>query len=100
VVGRGAFLHESGMVVAGLLKEPFTAESYVPELVGQKRDVVLGKKSGVASVDAKLRQMGIAVPSDALPAILTKIKEEAVRTKQPISDSRLRELVDASIISH
>jgi len=100
VVGRGAFSHESGMVVAGLLKEPFTAESYVPELVGQKRHVVLGKKSGVASVDAKLKQMGIVVPSDALPAILTKIKEEAVRTKRPISDSRLRELVDALVVLH
>jgi isopropylmalate/homocitrate/citramalate synthase len=92
VVGRGAFSHESGMVVAGLLKEPFTAESYVPELVGQKREVVLGKKSGVASVEAKLRQMGIAVPADALPGILTKIKEEAVRTKRPIDENRLREL--------
>ncbi|CUA90669.1 Isopropylmalate/homocitrate/citramalate synthases [Chelatococcus sambhunathii] len=99
VVGRGAFSHESGMVVAGLLKEPFTAESYVPELVGQKRDVVLGKKSGVASVDAKLKQMGIAVPSEVLPDILKKIKEEAVRTKRPVSDSRLRELVGASAVS-
>jgi len=96
VVGRGAFSHESGMVVAGLLKEPFTAESYVPELVGQKREVVLGKKSGVASVEAKLRQMGVAVPTDALPGILTKIKEEAVRTKRPVDDDWLRELVGAS----
>ncbi len=97
VVGRGAFSHESGMVVAGLLKEPFTAESYVPELVGQTRDVVLGKKSGVASVEAKLRQMGLAVPSEALPGILVKIKEEAVRTKRPIGESRLRELANAAL---
>jgi isopropylmalate/homocitrate/citramalate synthase len=96
VVGRGAFSHESGMVVAGLLKEPFTAESYVPELVGQKRDVVLGKKSGVASVSAKLEQLGIAVPADTLPILLTQIKEEAVRTKRPISEGRLRELADVA----
>jgi isopropylmalate/homocitrate/citramalate synthase len=96
VVGRGAFSHESGMVVAGLLKEPFTAESYIPELVGQKRDVVLGKKSGVASVSAKLEQLGIAVPADTLPVLLTQIKEEAVRTKRPISEGRLRELADVA----
>jgi isopropylmalate/homocitrate/citramalate synthase len=95
VVGRGAFSHESGMVVAGLLKEPFTAESYVPELVGQKRDVVLGKKSGIASVEAKLKQMGLSVPAEALPGILVKIKEEAVRTKHPIGEDRLRELAEA-----
>lgn len=97
VVGRGAFAHESGMVVAGLLKEPFTAESYVPELVGQKRDVVLGKKSGVASVEAKLKQMGVTVPAEALPSILIKIKEEAVRTKRPIGEGRLHELVRATL---
>lgn len=100
VVGRGAFSHESGMVVAGLLKEPFTAESYVPELVGQKRDVILGKKSGIASVEAKLGEMGIAVPPEALPGILTKIKEEAVRTKRPIGEVRLRELVTATVAAH
>jgi isopropylmalate/homocitrate/citramalate synthase len=50
VVGRGAFAHEAGMVVAGLLKDPFTAEDYSPELVGQRRRIVLGKKSGLVSV--------------------------------------------------
>jgi isopropylmalate/homocitrate/citramalate synthase len=96
VVGRGAFSHESGMVVAGLLKEPFTAESYVPELVGQRREVVLGKKSGIASVEAKLKQMGLDVSSDALPGILAKIKEEAVKTKRPVGESRLREFASAA----
>jgi isopropylmalate/homocitrate/citramalate synthase len=96
VVGRGAFSHESGMVVAGMLKEPFTAESYVPELVGQKREVVLGKKSGIASVEAKLKQMGIDVSSETLPGILAKIKEEAVKTKRPVGDSRLREFASAA----
>ncbi|MFM0641108.1 homocitrate synthase [Paraburkholderia metrosideri] len=96
VVGRGAFAHESGMVVAGLLKDPFTAESYVPELVGQSRRVVLGKKSGVTSVEAKLAALGLTVPTDQIPAILASIKAEALRTKRPIDDDRLRALVEAA----
>jgi len=99
VVGRGAFAHESGMVVAGLLKEPFTAESYAPELVGQMREVVLGKKSGVASVEARLRQLGITVPDEALPGIVAKVKEEAIKTKRPIGESRLREFATAALAS-
>jgi isopropylmalate/homocitrate/citramalate synthase len=91
VVGRGAFAHESGMVVAGLLKDPFTAESYVPELVGQRREVVLGKKSGVTSVEAKLKQMNIGLPTEAVAAILNEVKLEAVRTRRPISEDKLRE---------
>lgn len=93
IVGRGAFAHEFGMVVAGLLKEPFTAESYVPALVGQTRRVVLGKKSGLASVEAKLKQLGITVTADAVPQILNRVKEEALKTKRPVEDERLRELV-------
>ena len=91
VVGRGAFAHESGMVVAGLLKDPFTAESYMPELVGQTREVVLGKKSGVASVEAKLKKMNINLPAEAIAAILHDIKLEAVRTKRPVGEAKLRE---------
>ena len=91
VVGRGAFAHESGMVVAGLLKDPFTAESYVPELVGQSREVVLGKKSGVTSVEAKLKELNIELPTEAMAAILNDIKREAVRTKRPIGEAKLRE---------
>lgn len=91
VVGRGAFAHESGMVVAGLLKDPFTAESYVPELVGQSREVVLGKKSGVASVEAKLKRMNIDLPAEAMAGILNDVKLEAVRTKRPVGEDKLRE---------
>ena len=99
VVGRGAFAHESGMVVAGLLKEPFTAESYAPELVGQMREVVLGKKSGVASVEARLKQLGITVPDEALPGIVAKVKDEAIKTKRPVGESRLREFATAALAS-
>ena len=99
VVGRGAFAHESGMVVAGLLKEPFTAESYVPELVGQIRQVILGKKSGVASVEAKLSLLGISVPAETLPVILAQVKDEAIKTKRPVGETRLREFAAAVLAS-
>lgn len=93
VVGRGAFAHESGMVVAGLLKEPFTAESYAPELVGQRREVMLGKKAGVASVQAKLGALGLSVAPEQLRRLVDEVKSEAVRTKRIISDTQLRDIV-------
>ena len=58
VVGSNAFAHETGMVVAGVLNDPFTAEPYAPELVGQTRTIVLGKKSGRTAVEFKMRQAG------------------------------------------
>ena len=92
IVGRGAFAHESGMVVAGLLKDSFTGESYVPELVGQKRSIVLGKKAGAASVKTKLDEIGLKASPDQVKAITEAVKAEAVTTKRFVSDDRLAAL--------
>ncbi len=95
VVGRGAFMHESGMVVAGLLKEPFTAECYRPELVGQKREIVIGKKAGVASVEAKLQETGLALPRDVIPRLVEAVKAAALRTKRPLGTEDFKKLVQS-----
>lgn len=44
VVGRNVFRHESGIHVDAVIEEPLTYEPYLPELVGQKRQLVLGKQ--------------------------------------------------------
>ena len=80
IVGRGAFAHEFGMVVAGLLKEPFTAESYVPALVGQDAPGRPSARSpGSPPWRPSSKQLGIAVTADAVPQILNKVKEEDSR---------------------
>ncbi|WJR77280.1 homocitrate synthase [Bradyrhizobium sp. NP1] len=88
VVGRNSFAHESGTVVAGVLKQPFTAEAYAPQLVGQIREIVLGKKSGAASIDLKLSQFGFSATDAQRQELLKRVKEEAIRTKSPVSDDR------------
>jgi len=95
VVGRNSFSHESGLVVAGLLRDPFTAESYDPRLVGQVRRIVVGKKSGRASVEAKLQQL---YPSDTCPeldvdALVERIKTQAIHLGRALEDDEVRELV-------
>jgi isopropylmalate/homocitrate/citramalate synthase len=87
VVGSGAFAHESGMVVASLLKNPFTAETYVPELVGQQRRIVFGKKTGAASVKAKLEELGISATPDQLLRLVERVKAQAVRTKRIVDEA-------------
>jgi isopropylmalate/homocitrate/citramalate synthase len=80
------------MVVAGLLKEPFTAECYRPELVGQKREIVIGKKAGVASVEAKLQELGLTLPKDDVPRLVEAVKASALRTKRPVGTNEFKEL--------
>ena len=96
VVGDNAFRHEAGMVVAGVLKEPFTAESYRPEIVGQSREILLGKKSGLVSVAHKLDVLGLTLAQEKHAPVLEEIKRIAVRERRPITDEEFRTLVQAA----
>jgi isopropylmalate/homocitrate/citramalate synthase len=93
IVGKNSFAHESGTVVAGLIKEPFAAEAYAPSLVGQTRQIVLGKKSGAASVDLKLSELGVSAREPQRNELLKRVKAEAIETKASISDTRFKEIV-------
>ena len=76
IVGKNVFRHESGIHVDAVIEEPLTYEPYSPELVGQKRQLVLGKHSGCRAVKAKLDECGLKVSKDKLCKIVEKVKEE------------------------
>ena len=67
VVGANAFAHESGIHQDGFLKNPLTYEILTPESVGLSGSTLtLGKLSGRAGFDERLRQLGIHVEPDEL----------------------------------
>ena len=77
------------MVVAALMKDPFAAECYVPELVGQKRQIVFGKKSGAAAIKGKLDELGLPMSETELRAMVDAVKAEALRVKRSLDDAEL-----------
>ncbi len=93
VVGEGAFAQEAGLVVSGWKESPFTAEAYLPELVGQKPSLLLGKKSGKDSIWVKLKERGITATDEKVLEILNLVKETAQKTKEPIGDSVFEDIV-------
>ena len=95
VVGANAFSHESGMSVAAVIKDPFTAEAYAPELVGQERKIVIGKMSGMASVEYKANQLGITVDPAHLPLLLEKVKSKSIRARRTLTDVEFLALCEA-----
>jgi isopropylmalate/homocitrate/citramalate synthase len=97
IVGKNSFAHESGTVVAGLLEQAFTAEAYAPHLVGQTRQIVLGKKSGSGSVDLKLSQLGFSANEEQRKDLLRRVKEEAVRNKAAITDAQFSALASLAL---
>jgi isopropylmalate/homocitrate/citramalate synthase len=93
VVGAGAFRHETGVAVHGLLTNPLATEPFLPELVGRTNEVVLGKKSGHHSVRFKLKELGIEASDEQVLKILERVKIESVKKKRAITDDELREIV-------
>jgi isopropylmalate/homocitrate/citramalate synthase len=93
VVGSNAFRHETGLTVAGVLNNPFVAEGYDPSMVGQKRSIALGKKSGTASVEQALAVYGFKATLEQTRDILGDVKQAAIDCERSITDEEFIEIV-------
>lgn len=74
-VGDNIFTHESGIHVAAILENPHTYEPILPELVGNKRNLVLGKHSGKHIIKQILDDHNIDANEKLVANITTQIKE-------------------------
>lgn len=97
IVGKAAFTHESGLVVTGVLKSTFTAETFAPELVGNTRSIILGKKTGRDPVKFKLKELRVEASEEQVEKIVQRVKERAVIKKAPVSDDEFKEIAQAII---
>lgn len=73
-VGEKAFAHKGGIHVSAIAKNPKTYEHIEPELVGNKRRILISDMAGRASISEKLKSFGIDVDSEESKAIVEKIK--------------------------
>lgn len=94
IVGKNAFSHESGMVVGGVLANPFAGESFSPELVGRKRRILIGKKSGLSSIQARLKELNLEISKDKERKVLKRVKQASIDKKGPVGDAEFRKIVN------
>ena len=92
VVGNNVFRHESGIHVDAVIEEPLCYEPYLPELVGQKRQLVLGKHSGCRAVRAKLNECELDVSDEELIEIVRQVKKSREEGKY-INDDVFKDIV-------
>ena len=68
----------------------------VPEtLVGNRRVVAFGDKSGPNSVKEKARQLGINLKGDDIPRIVEAIVDKLREVRRPMTDDEFRSIVQA-----
>jgi homocitrate synthase NifV len=78
IIGSGIFKCESGIHVDGISKDSATYEPFNPEIIGQKREFILGKHSGSKGVEIKLKELGINFNKEDLSNLLDKIRENSI----------------------
>jgi len=98
LVGENLFMRESG-AVASQFNIPEAIEPYSSEIVSATRRIVLGKKSGLDSIDLKAKELGIAVTTDQRAPILAAVKKQAIAKRRLITDQEFRTIVDETLRS-
>jgi len=75
-VGESAFAHKGGVHVSAVERNPRTYEHIEPELVGNRRRVLVSDLSGRSNLLAKAQELGLDLsPETASQQVLTRIKE-------------------------
>ncbi|MBM3507169.1 MAG: citramalate synthase [Alphaproteobacteria bacterium] len=76
-VGDAAFAHKGGLHGSAVAKDPRTYEHVSPELVGNRRHVLVSDQAGKANVLLRLKEVGIEVAADdpRLGGLIADMKE-------------------------
>ena len=97
IVGSNAFAHESGIHQDGILKERSTYEIMHASDIGlESNKLVLGKHSGRAALDDRLKKLGFELSKEDLNKTFARFKELADQKKE-IFDEDLEAIVDDEI---
>ena len=97
IVGKNAFLHESGIHQDGVLKNVETFEIMRPADIGlNENNIVLGKHSGRAALRSKLADLGFEVGDNQLKDLFVRFKALADRKKEVYDDDIVALMADSA----
>ena len=97
VVGKNAFLHESGIHQDGVLKNVQTFEIMRPEDIGlNAKNIALGKHSGRAALRAKMGELGYELGDNQLKDVFVRFKALADRKKEVYDDDLIALMADSA----
>ena len=75
-VGESAFAHKGGIHASGVQKHSKTYEHIEPEIVGNKRSVIVSDQSGKSSLSMKLKELGFKVNENKINYLIKKLKRK------------------------
>ena len=91
VLGDGNFTRESGIGIQYVMHDPLVMFGTHPALTGRKGEVVLGKKSGKASITYQLDFLGLGVATDEQNAeILDLVKQAGIKKRDILTHDEFK----------
>jgi len=98
LIGRNIFKYESGIHADGIEKDPSLYEPFEPGIVGQKRQLIIGKHSGTRSIVKKLEELGISCSKEEAASILEAVRNRSIKLGRALCDDDIREILGAAAI--
>ncbi len=95
IAGSRNYTRESGIGVDLVIKEPLAMFATDPHIFGRTGDIVLGKKSGKASVEYYLSQLNIQVSDAAVAEILELVKIKGAEKRGILTQEEFKLIVES-----
>jgi isopropylmalate/homocitrate/citramalate synthase len=96
ILGDRNFTRESGIGVDLVVKEPLAMFGTHPALTGRVGEVVLGKKSGKASITYNLEQLGITGTDDeSIAEMLRMVKDRGIEKRGLLTPEEFKDIAEA-----
>jgi len=97
IVGEACYTRETGLFMDVLRETPLAIFPLHADVLGREFEIVLGKKSGKASISVKLEEAGLEATEEQIQEILAEVKSRAISRKELISDTEFREIAESFI---
>ncbi|EHI99863.1 isopropylmalate/homocitrate/citramalate synthase-like protein [Clostridium sp. DL-VIII] len=91
-IGEDIFNVESGIHVNGIAKNPSTYEPYDPSEIGRKRNIIIGKHSGISSLEIKLKELNIHYNSENLQIMLDDVRKVSMQKRRGLNNEEIKEI--------
>jgi isopropylmalate/homocitrate/citramalate synthase len=102
VVGEQLFHVESGIIASWWMNcgkdRPTELFPYHWDVVGQPAPrIVIGKGSGIDSIKAKLKEIGVSANEEEAMKVVMAVKEHSLKTKALLTDQEFNQVVRATL---
>ncbi len=94
-VGEYVCADQADSHIKAYLDNPQALEGMKPSVYGNRRKIIMGKNSGKITLEHKIRELKLNVPSERYPQILERVRAATVQSKgRALSDSDLIKIIN------